>query len=92
MKDTTNIRPISELLARVAGRSTDEVKRKLDLGRLYSMRSALVHNGTLGVELEQLGPIMGKLEDICFEVIRSLVGLSYTGALDKYFSDPSDGN
>jgi hypothetical protein len=85
MKDTTNIRPISELLSAVVRRPADFVKEKLEIGRLFGLRSELVHNGTLGVDELALGRLIDRLENICREATRALAGLEYTGSLEQYF-------
>lgn len=89
MKDTTDIRPISEFLAGVTGQATAEVKSKLGIGKLFGMRSDLVHNGSLGVQRRELGTIVQKLEEICGVVIRHLSGLPYDGSLDPYLEKTS---
>lgn len=91
MKGTSDIQPISDLLARLVSCPAPEVKTKLGIGHLFGMRSNLVHNGSLGLQGHELGPMVNKLEDICLEVIRSLAGLDYRGALDKYLAAQSGG-
>jgi hypothetical protein len=84
MKDTTDIRPIGEFLGHLTGRPASEVKVKLGIGRLFGMRSDLVHNGSLGIDDRELGPIIDKLEDICRTIVQHLIGLPYGGDLDSY--------
>jgi hypothetical protein len=86
MRDTANIQPISEHLARTIGRPVAEVKQKLDLGRLFGARSALVHDGRLPYGREQLGEVLKRLEAIDVTVLRSLGGLPYAGQVDEYLS------
>jgi hypothetical protein len=86
MKATTDIQPISDYLSRVTGRSVDEVKAKLDLGRLFGARSILVHDGTLPYTGSELDRVLGKLESIVRVVIRSVGGLPYTGELDSFIA------
>jgi hypothetical protein len=90
MKATSDIRPIGEFLSKVTGRAASEVKTNLGIGRLFGMRSDLVHNGSLGVARKELGIITRKLEDICGVVIRQLVGLPYNGSLDSYFENAGE--
>lgn len=85
MKNTTNIKPISEYLATILGKPATEVKEKLGIGRLFQVRSDLVHNGRLNIDPQDLGAVFSKLEEICLEVIRTLSGLPYGKTLDKYF-------
>jgi len=84
MRDTTDIRPIGEFLGHLTGRSASEVKAKLGIGRLFGMRSDLVHNGSLGIDDRELGPTIGRLEDICGTILQNLIGLPYGGNLDPY--------
>ena len=85
MKNRTDIRPISEYLAHVTGRSTLEVKEKLLIGKLFGARSHLVHNGKLPYDERELGGVLNLLEAIDLTVIRSLGGLPYAGELDTSF-------
>jgi hypothetical protein len=85
MKNTSDIRPISDYLARVTGRSALAVKEKLLLGRLFGARSDLAHNGKLPYARNELGGVLNLLEAIDLTVIRSLGGLPYAGELDASF-------
>jgi hypothetical protein len=86
MRDTSNIQPISEHLSRTIGHSPDEVKKKLDIGRLFGARCNLVHDGNLPYSREEIGKVLNKLEAIDVTVLRSLGGLPYAGGLEEYFS------
>jgi len=54
MRNTSNIQPISEHLARTIGHSPDEVKNKLDIGRFFGARSDLFHDGKLPTAVMRL--------------------------------------
>jgi hypothetical protein len=82
---TSDIRPISKYLADVVGFNPEEVKSKLDIGRLYRTRCDLVHHGQLKMEVKQIGEVFIKLENICREILRKMSGLPYSGTLDIYF-------
>jgi Apea-like HEPN len=100
MKNTSNIRPISEYLSKITGIDTSIIKDKLEIGKLYGIRSSLVHDGVFRVDVEVLenhyddvskvghfhykSELLGKLENIVHEVLRSMCGLPYSGSLDKY--------
>lgn len=86
MKDTTDIRPISEFLAKITGHSAPVVKEALGIGRLFGLRSDLVHNGKFGLSSADLGPVICRLEMICLEVLRAMSGLAYSGSLDRFLS------
>lgn len=85
MKNTTDIRPISEFLAGVTGRPAVEVKEKLQIGKLFGARSDLVHNGKLPYEGKGLAAMLNLLEAIDVTIIRVLGGMPYAGELDAYF-------
>ena len=86
MRDTSNIQPISDYLAHVTGLPAADLKRSLDLGKLFGARSGLVHDGKLPYSREVLGEVLNKLEAIGVTVLRALGGLPYAGQLDRYFS------
>lgn len=86
MKNTSDIRPISEYLAGVTGRPVAEVKEKLFIGRLFGARSGLVHNGKLPYERHELAGVLNLLEAIAITVIRAAGGLPYNGELDTSLS------
>ena len=80
-----SIRPVSELLAHIIGRTPELVKERLGVGRLFGLRSDLVHNGKLSLSREQLGEVIEKLDNICVAVLRHISGEPYRGTLEKYF-------
>jgi hypothetical protein len=86
MRDTANIQPIADYVAQVTGRASADVKRALDVGRLFGARSELVHDGRLPYNREALGEVLNKLETLDLTILRAIGGLSYSGQLDKYFS------
>jgi hypothetical protein len=86
MKDTSNVRPLKEFVARLLGRSADEIDKRLLIGRTHGLRSDLVHNGKLELTAEELAKLIDRLENICIEVLRSISGLSYSGLLNQYFT------
>ena len=45
MPDTENVRPANELLARAYGVPIDDIRRKIELGRLQGLRSDIAHQG-----------------------------------------------
>ena len=85
MKDTTDIRPISEYLSPIVGQPPDVVKETLSIGRLCGIRSELVHHGILPIAKDDMGELFGQLENICVEVMRALSNLPYRGTLTSYF-------
>lgn len=85
MKNTTNIAPISEYLGHILGRPADEVKSKLEIGRMFGLRSELVHNGQFSLSPEETIAWVQRLENICLETLRSISGLPYGRSLDSFF-------
>ena len=85
MRNTTNIRPISEYLSPIVGCSAEEAKAKLGIGQLFGARSSLVHHGKLPYGRNELGSVLEKIETIDVTILRSLGGLPYAGELKKYF-------
>lgn len=85
MRDTSNIKPISEYFARILGKPVEEIKEKLGIGRLFGLRSDLVHNGKLSIAPKDFDQVFGKLTWMCLEVLRTMSGRSYGKTLDKYF-------
>lgn len=100
MKSTSNIKPISECLSRILDLDADVIKEKLELGRIYGLRSSLVHDGIFNIDMETMeisddknldltyfrrkSEILGKLECVVHEILRYMCGLPYSGLLDKY--------
>lgn len=85
MQGTSNIKPINEMLAEITGRPIDEIKKVLQIGRMHGIRSDLAHDGKLELGTEQSVEIFRKLELVVHEALKYLLGLPYSGALDRYF-------
>lgn len=45
MPDTTNIKPIKDALSKIYGIKIEAVDQKFKIGRLFGLRSRIVHNG-----------------------------------------------
>lgn len=102
MKNTSNIRPISEYLSKILNIDANTLKEKLEIGKLYGLRSSLVHDGIFRIDLEVIegfyddasnlghyhykSEVLGKLECIVHEILRHMCGLPYSGLLDKYIT------
>lgn len=83
MCGTSNISPLIKHLSTIAGQTYDAVKNRLGVGRLYGIRSKLVHDGMLPQEERHL--LFKRLELIVHAVMRSMCGLEYDRSLDGYF-------
>ena len=89
MKDTTDIRPISELLSKLTGRSSSDVKEMLAIGRIFGLRSDLVHNGSFDPRQTGIPGFWTRLEALCLETLRYVGGLPYSGSLDQFLAGTS---
>lgn len=85
MKDTSNIKPIGQYLSKRLGRNAEIVKEKLGIGKLFGIRSDLVHDGFLNIEKTEMGEVFRKLETICVEVLKEMCGIDYENTLEEYF-------
>ena len=86
MKDTSNIRAIHDYLGGYMNKDSALAKDKLGIGKLYSIRCNLVHDGRLDIPGREESETFQRLELICLQILRSLNGLPYSGALEMYFS------
>ena len=86
MKDTSNIRPIISYLSKVVSQPDNVVKEKLGIGKMYGIRSKLVHDGIFEVETASIGEFFTKLELVVETIMSDMVELPYTGRLNKYWT------
>jgi hypothetical protein len=84
MADTSKIRPIEEFLARHIGVSFTEIRDRLGVGRLYSLRCALVHDGALNVTPEELNQTVAKVLRIVQCVLSAMCGIPYHDELAQW--------
>ncbi len=85
MENTSHIQPLIDFLSGLLSRPSPLVKEKLDLGKLYGYRTKLIHDGKFDIPPEIKGDVFTKVENIVIEIIRSMIGLPYSGSLEKYF-------
>jgi len=85
MRNTSNIKPISDILSRILNRSLSEVKEKLEIGRLNRVRCDIVHNGRLDIDNKEVYDAFNRLELIVIVILKHLCDLPYNGELDSYF-------
>lgn len=70
MPDTTNIKPINEHLSTIYNLSIEEARETFHVGRLYNLRSRIVHNGeNLAVKVYLLEFIFALYVDLLFSII-----------------------
>ena len=84
MKSTTNIRPINELLAKITKKPYEIICRKMGVGKIYSKRCNLVHNGKLDIPMSERGGFFSKLERIVDVILMNMIGLDYNDFLGQY--------
>lgn len=76
MPDTTNIRPISEVLSSIYDLTKEETDQRFQIGRLFSLRGRIVHQG------EQI-PIRGDLLDYIENIYADLLFDSISQASER---------
>jgi len=84
MKDTTNIKPINELLAKITKKPYEIICQKIGIGKIYNKRCNLVHDGKLDIPISEKGGLFSKLEGIVDVILMDMIGLEYNGSLDRY--------
>lgn len=82
----TNVKTVSQYLSQILNLEADDVMQKLELGKMYGLRSGLVHAGQLDVTLEELGDLTGKLEAVVRTILRNIGNLHYQNDLDEYLN------
>jgi len=85
MCDMTNIRPLVMKLAKILGRTEDDIRQYLQIGQLYRWRGKLVHEGILP-PIGGRAELFRRLEFIVHTVMRDMCGLPYNGSLDRYWT------
>lgn len=89
MVDTTDIAPISAYLAPYVGKDARDVKAKLQIGRLFGIRSRLVHDGSTGIEEQKIYELITRLQLIVYTVLRATCNMPYDGRLDEWLNAPT---
>jgi len=84
MKDTTNIKPINELLAKITKKPYESICQKIGVGKIYNKRCNLVHNGKLDIPISEKEELFTKLEIIVDAILMNMIGLDYNNSLDRY--------
>lgn len=86
MMNTTNIKPLCKKLAEILNQEDQQiVKNKLEIGRMFGLRSKLVHDGEFDLSYDDKIDLFKMLEDMVLEIMRNVSGLEYTNSLDEYF-------
>jgi hypothetical protein len=86
MPDTTNIRPLNETLAGAYGISVDEARDRFGIGKLFGLRSRIVHDGvfvTIGGEFQKY------TEAIFIDVLRHELELTCAKKAEEILTNPT---
>jgi hypothetical protein len=73
MPDTTDVRPINELLARSYDVTPSEAAQRFGVGRLFGLRSRIVHDGQI---VSVSGLLLGYIEAIFFDTLAAALQLA----------------
>lgn len=84
MPDTTNIRPALATLATLYGVTAAEANDRFRLGRLFGLRSRIVHHG-LSIGIHQ--NVIDYMSAMYTDILRSTLGLPHVGAASRYLSE-----
>jgi hypothetical protein len=72
MPNTSNIFPLQSLIAKAYGCSIQDAARQFQIGRIFGLRAAIVHDGRIKGIHENLSAYM---EALFFDVLNELLGL-----------------
>lgn len=85
MPDTTNIRPLNQSLANAYGLSLDETRDRFAIGRLFGLRSRIVHDGLMvGIR----GELLTYTEGIYVDVLQHYLGLPCERRAEQVMNSP----
>lgn len=84
MPNTTNIRPLIESLSRAYSLSYEEAQTRFSIGRLFGLRSRIVHDGQI-VPIHQR--LSSYLEALYADILNEQLGLSSEHRADRVLND-----
>ena len=85
MPDTTNIRPLNESLAAAYGITFEEARDSFAVGRLFGLRSRIVHDGLI---MPIYGQLLKYTEAIYIDILHHHLGLPCGRKAEEIKSDP----
>ncbi|MBD0325807.1 MAG: hypothetical protein ICV68_05215, partial [Pyrinomonadaceae bacterium] len=86
MPSTTNIRPLVESLSRAYGISHEEAQQKFSIGRLFGLRSRIVHEGQI-ISVHQ--NLTKYIEALYVDVLLEHLGLASEHRAEDVIDDPN---
>lgn len=85
MPDTTNIKVINEILSSAYKRTLDEVRDLFEVGRLFGLRSSIVHEG-FNVPIG--GLLLKYLEALYVDILFGILGLPCESRAEEIIKNP----
>ena len=85
MPDTTNIKVINEILSSAYKRTLDEVRDLFEVGRLFGLRSSIVHEG-FNVPIGWL--LLKYLEALYVDILFGILGLPCESRAEEIIKNP----
>lgn len=85
MPDTTNVKPLNEAIAKSYGISTSESSTKFGIGKIFGLRSRIIHNGE-DLPIHQM--LSEYLQCIYVDVLFELLGLKSQKRAIKIIDNP----
>ena len=86
MPDTTNVRPLNDSLASAYGIPLEEAHDRFAIGRLFGLRSRIVHDGFM---MPIYGQLLQYIEAVYIDVLHQHLGLPCAKKAEKVASDPA---
>ena len=88
MPDDTNIMPLREILAKASSMETKQIDRTFGIGRIYGLRSAIVHNG---LQTTMDIPFLFYMSRLYSDVLFEILGLPKMNRAQACLADPKIG-
>ena len=86
MPDTTNVKPVNEILALSHGTTTEDAAKRFGVGKLQGLRSRILHKGEqLAIHADLTNYVRALFTDILLEVL----GLPAQHRADAYMQAPA---
>lgn len=85
MPDTTSIKPLVDTLARAYGLSSEEAARRFMIGRVFGLRSRMVHQGEL---LSIHGNLIKYLQAVYVDILFEILNLKSQACVARLSAEP----
>jgi len=86
MPDTTNVKPVNEILASSYGITAQDAAKRFGVGKLHGMRSRILHRGE---QLAIHGDLTNYVRALFTDVLLAVLGLSAQHRADAYMQAPT---